>query len=72
MGVALTEAGFIKTNERMETNLAGVFSAGDCNDRLPTFQQMITACAEGALAAASAYKFLKQKEAPQILGVGSK
>ncbi len=72
MGIELTEAGFIKVNEQMETNLAGVFSAGDCNDRLPNFQQMITACAEGALAAASAYKFLKKEQAPQILGVGSK
>jgi thioredoxin reductase (NADPH) len=72
MGVELTEAGFIKVNEKMETNLQGVFSAGDCNDRLPNFQQLITACAEGALAAASAYKFLKKEQAPQILGIGSK
>lgn len=70
MGVELNEAGFVKTNERMETNLAGVFSAGDGNDQLPNFQQMITACAEGALAAAAAYRFLKQEEAPQILGTG--
>lgn len=70
MGVELTEAGFIKANKQMETNVQGVFSAGDCNDRLPNFQQMTTACAEGALAAASAYKFLKQVEAPQIKGLG--
>jgi len=69
MGIKLSEAGFIKTNERMETNLAGVFSAGDGNDFLPDFQQMITACGEGALAAAAAYRFLKQEEAPQILGI---
>lgn len=70
MRVELTKTGFIKVNEKMETNVKGVFSAGDCNDRLPAFQQMITACAEGAIAASSAYKYLKQEEAPQILGTG--
>ncbi len=69
LGVELDETEFVKVNERMETNVAGVFSGGDCNNLLPEFKQMITACGEGALAAASAYKYLKQEAAPQIRGV---
>jgi thioredoxin reductase (NADPH) len=67
--VELDEVGFVKVNEKMETNILGVFSAGDCNSTLPGFAQVITAAAEGAVAAASVYKFLKQEAAPQIRGV---
>jgi thioredoxin reductase (NADPH) len=69
LGVELEGGGFVKVNEKMETNVLGVFSAGDCNNVLPGFAQVITAAAEGAVAAASVYKFLKQEVAPQIRGV---
>jgi thioredoxin reductase (NADPH) len=41
--------GFIITNEKMQTNIAGVYAVGDCRSR--TFRQIITACADGAIAA---------------------
>jgi thioredoxin reductase (NADPH) len=69
LGVELDKNGFVKVNERMETNLIGVFAAGDLTDKAQVLAQMITACAQGAVAAASAYKFLKGEAAPKILGV---
>lgn len=54
--VALTKAGEIITGERMETNLPGVFAAGDI--RLTPLRQVITACADGAVAATEAIVFL--------------
>ncbi len=54
----IDERGFIKTNERMETNVKGVFAAGDCTNQSSGFAQVITACSEGAIAAKSAYEFI--------------
>lgn len=41
--------GFIKTNQKMETNLPGVFAAGDC--RTTPLLQVATAVGDGAIAA---------------------
>lgn len=68
MGVELLDTGHVKVNEVMETNIKGVFASGDLTDRSMALPQMITACAQGAQAAASAYKFLKGQQAPRILG----
>lgn len=46
------ESGSILTDERMETSLPGLFAAGDV--RLTPFRQIITAAADGAVAAHSA------------------
>jgi len=52
----LDKAGFIITNERMETKIPGVFAAGDV--RLNSAQQAITAAGDGATAAVFVAKFL--------------
>lgn len=52
----LDDAGFIITDEELKTSLGGVFACGDC--RKKSLYQVITACAEGAMAADSAYKYL--------------
>ncbi len=52
----LDKAGFIITNEKMETKIPGVFAAGDV--RLNSAQQAITAAGDGATAAIFAEKFL--------------
>jgi len=69
LGVKLTETNHIQVNESMETNLANLFAAGDITDRSLVLVQAITAMAQGAIASASAYKYLKGKKAPKILGV---
>jgi thioredoxin reductase (NADPH) len=54
----LDKAGFIITNDRMETKIPGVFAAGDI--RLNSARQAITAAGDGATAAVNTEKFLAQ------------
>lgn len=54
-GVEL-DGGYIVTDEEMRTSLPGVFAAGDV--RKKTLRQVVTAMADGAIAAESAIKFL--------------
>lgn len=54
--VQCSPAGFIKANEEMETNIKGVFVAGDVREK--TLRQIITACADGAIASNSAFKYV--------------
>jgi thioredoxin reductase (NADPH) len=55
----LDESGFIITQEDMSTSQEGVFACGDC--RKKSLYQVITACADGAIAADSAYKYISSK-----------
>ena len=50
------DKGFIVTNELMETNVPGIFAAGDT--RVKENKQVITACNDGAVAAMSAVKYI--------------
>lgn len=52
----LNQAGYVSTNDRMETAIPGVFAAGDL--RAKPFRQLITAASDGAIAAAQAEKYL--------------
>jgi len=54
----LDDAGYIITNEKMETKVAGIFAAGDV--RLNSAQQAITAAGDGATAAIFAQKLLSE------------
>jgi len=51
------EDGSLRADEAMVTSCAGVFACGDC--RLRPLYQIVTACAEGALAAHSVDKYLE-------------
>jgi thioredoxin reductase (NADPH) len=53
LGVELNEKGEIKINRRTETNIRGVFSAGDCCDT--EFKQAITGSAEAVTSSYYAY-----------------
>ena len=55
--VALDEHGYILTNERMETNIPGVYAVGDA--RAKYLRQVITAAADGAIAAVAAERYLE-------------
>lgn len=53
----MDEAGYIIGNELMETNVEGVFVAGDCRQKL--LRQVVTATADGAIAAVMAEKYVE-------------
>lgn len=54
----LNDYGYVVVNENMETNVPGVYAAGDCI--VKNLRQVITACADGAIAAQEASKYVKQ------------
>ncbi len=58
--VALNPGGYILADAHMKTNLPGLFVAGDVRDTV--LRQVITACADGAIAAESAAAYLTEKE----------
>ncbi|MFQ5442051.1 MAG: thioredoxin-disulfide reductase [Thermodesulfobacteriota bacterium] len=53
-------SGFIKTNQKMETNVEGIFAAGDC--RTTPLLQVATAVGDGAIAAYSAASYIEGLE----------
>jgi thioredoxin reductase (NADPH) len=55
----LDEAGYIITNDQMETKIPGIFAAGDIRQHSP--RQAITAAGDGATAAVNAEIFLSQQ-----------
>jgi len=52
----MDESGLILTDENMATSVEGIFACGDCRQK--RLYQVINACADGALAADSVYKFI--------------
>lgn len=60
LNIAIDKEGFILTNQAMETNVWGVFAAGDI--RKKPLRQIITAASDGAIAAFSAYLYIKSSE----------
>ncbi len=55
--VKLDSKGFILTDENMKTSATGIFAAGDV--RAKTLLQIVTAVADGAIAAESARKYIE-------------
>jgi len=55
--ITLDELGYIVTDENMQTNIPGVFAAGDVRHKL--LRQIVTACADGAIAATAAEKHIE-------------
>ena len=53
----MSELGYIHVNEKMETNVPGVFAAGEAAD--PHFRQVVTSAGMGAAAAIQATRFLE-------------
>jgi thioredoxin reductase (NADPH) len=56
------EGGYIKIGADGATNIEGVWAAGDITTGSNKFRQAITAAAEGAIAARSAFDYLKKKD----------
>ena len=61
LGLELTEKGYIIVKQDQSTSTEGIWAAGDITTNSNGFQQVITACAEGAVAANSAYCYLKKR-----------
>jgi thioredoxin reductase (NADPH) len=59
--LVLDALGYIETDRRMRTGIAGVFAAGDV--RNTPLRQVVTAAADGALAANSAIEYLEERSA---------
>ena len=55
----LTNYGYIVTDDKMHTSIEGVFAAGDIRDK--HLRQIITACADGAIAGTEASIFVNNK-----------
>ena len=56
----LDERGYIKTNERLETSVPGMFAAGEV--RASAVKQLVSACGEGCEAALGAQAYLEKLE----------
>ncbi|HXD09718.1 MAG TPA: thioredoxin-disulfide reductase [Anaerolineales bacterium] len=57
----MSDLGYITINDKMETNIAGVFAAGEAAD--PHFRQVVTSAGMGAAAAIQATRFLEAESA---------
>ena len=55
--VEMSEAGYILSNESMETNIKGVYVAGDVREK--EFRQITTAVADGTIAALKAEHYIR-------------
>lgn len=56
--VDMDKSGYLLANSKCETNIAGVFAAGDCIQK--ELRQVITAAADGAIAAFSARGYINK------------
>jgi len=56
--IDLDQSGFIITNENLETNIPGVYAAGDV--RRKALRQVITACSDGATAVFQAQNYIER------------
>ncbi|HSO14087.1 MAG TPA: thioredoxin-disulfide reductase [Anaerolineales bacterium] len=55
----MSDLGYIKVNDKMETSVPGVFAAGEAAD--PHFRQVVTSAGMGAAAAIQATRFLEEE-----------
>ena len=60
LGVELNAINEIKVDKHMKTNVHGLFAAGDVTDASGDLKQTVTAAAQGAIAATSAYADLTE------------
>jgi len=58
--IDLDKEGYIKTDENMKTSVPGIFAAGDI--RVKSLKQVITAAADGAIAANSARLYIEEEK----------
>jgi len=59
LDIKLDKQNYIITNDKQETNIEGIYAAGDVTDFF--LKQLTTACSQGSAAATSAYRYLDKK-----------
>jgi len=57
--ITMDQIGYIPTDDDMKTNVPGVFAAGDI--RVKSLRQVVTATADGAIAAVQAEKYVEEQ-----------
>lgn len=58
--VEITDSGYIITDETLQTNIFGVYAAGDIREK--SLRQVITAAADGAVAAYSVERYIAENQ----------
>ncbi len=59
--VGVDETGYIVIDQNGSTNIKGIYAAGDITNGSNGLRQIVTAVSEGAIAATSIYKYLKEE-----------
>lgn len=60
LGLKTDKKGYIEVDQEQRTNIEGVWAAGDCTTASNGFRQVVTATAEGGIAANSVYKHINK------------
>jgi len=60
----MSDLGYIKVNDKMETSVPGVYAAGEAAD--PHFRQVVTSAGMGAAAAIQATRYLESQETESV------
>lgn len=68
LGVSMDPGGFIAIDERLSTNVPGVYVAGDVISHKYSIEQITSAVGSGARAASLVFSYLKQSTAPTLWG----
>lgn len=68
IGVDVTADGFISFQTNLQTNIPGVFVAGNVLKYPQSLEQLLDSTAQGAKAAALVFEYLKNQKAPIIWG----
>jgi thioredoxin reductase (NADPH) len=63
LGLRLDDVGYVVTNQRMETEIPGLYAVGDVRDS--PFRQLIVAAGEGAVAAHAAGQYIDELKGEQ-------
>ncbi|HHY05049.1 MAG TPA: thioredoxin-disulfide reductase [Thermoanaerobacterales bacterium] len=59
--VKLNDRGYVITDDKMATDIPGIFAAGDIREK--SLRQVVTAVSDGAIAAVEAEKYIENQEA---------
>ncbi|MGQ4832463.1 MAG: thioredoxin-disulfide reductase [Candidatus Asgardarchaeia archaeon] len=61
IGLEVDDEGYVIVKEDQSTNIPGIFAAGDCTTASNKFRQVVTAAAEGSIAADGAFHYIAKK-----------